>query len=125
MTIQKQLGKRIQKLRKIKGYSQEKFAEAIGIATTSLSYIETGNGFMTGATLDKIVDILEIKPQDLFNFDDAIYTDEMLYNEILNKIEFIKGDAKLLKIVHSFLKSIIWAIKKEPVGFQISRGKIE
>lgn len=107
MTIQKQLGKRIQKLRKIKGYSQEKFAEAIGIATTSLSYIETGNGFMTGATLDKIVDILEIKPQDLFNFDDAIYTDEMLYNEILNKIEFIKGDAKLLKIVHSFLKSII------------------
>ena len=89
MTIQKKLGKRIQTLRKIKGYSQEKFAEAIGIAPTSLSYIETGNGFMTGATLDKIVEVLELEPQDLFNFNDKL-SDEDMYNYLVNKIEFIK-----------------------------------
>ena len=56
--INKQLGKRIQYLRKQKGFSQEKFAEAINIATTSLSYIETGRGFMTLATLEKMTEVL-------------------------------------------------------------------
>ncbi len=106
MTIQKKLGKKIQTLRKIKGYSQEKFAEAIGIAPTSLSLIETGNGFMTGTTLDKIVSVLELEPQDLFNFNDSL-TDEDMYNYLVNKIEFIKNDTKMLKIAYSFFKSIL------------------
>ncbi len=106
MTIQKKLGKRIQTLRKIKGYSQEKFAEAIGIAPTSLSYIETGNGFMTGATLDKIVEVLELEPQDLFNFNDKL-SDEDMYNYLVNKIEFIKNDHKMLKTAYSFFKSVL------------------
>ena len=39
--LQEQLGKRARELRKIKGYSQETFAEEIGIATNTLSSIKT------------------------------------------------------------------------------------
>ena len=52
--INKQLGKRIQYLRKQKGLSQENLAEALNIATTSLSYIETGRGFMSLNTLENL-----------------------------------------------------------------------
>lgn len=106
MTIQKKLGKRIQTLRKIKGYSQEKFAEAIGIAPTSLSFIETGNGFMTGTTLDKIIEVLGVEAVDLFTFNDKC-SDKDMYDYLVNKLEFIKNDPKILKIVYSFIKSII------------------
>ena len=82
--LQKQLGKRIQYLRKIKGFSQEVFAEKIGIATNTLSSIETGNAFMTAQTLEKILEVLSLTPQDLFTFNDNNDLDT-IYNNILKK----------------------------------------
>ncbi len=104
--IQKMLGDRIKKLRKIRGYSQEKFAENIDISTTSLSLIETGKGFMTMATLEKIVKILGISPQDLFKFDNETSAKE-LHKEVLAKINFIKNDPEKLKILNAFADILI------------------
>ncbi len=104
--IQKMLGDRIKKLRKIKGYSQEKFAENIDISTTSLSLIETGKGFMTMGTLEKIVEILDISPQELFKFDDKTSAKE-LHKEALAKINFIKNDPEKLKILNAFADILI------------------
>lgn len=104
--IQQQLGKRIQQLRKIKGYSQEAFAEKIDIATTTLSSIETGNAFMTSQTLEKIIDVLEIVPSELFTFQEQLPNDDM-YSYILKKLEFIKNDDERLKIFYNFVKSLI------------------
>ncbi len=103
--IQQQLGKRIQQLRKIKGYSQEAFAEKIDIATTTLSSIETGNAFMTSQTLEKIIEVLEIAPSELFTFQEHIPNDDM-YSYILKKLEFIKNDDERLKIFYNFVKSL-------------------
>ena len=103
--IQEQLGKRIRKLRKIKGFSQEVFAEKIGIATNTLSSIETGNAFMTSYTLEKITQILNITPKELFTFDEA--SNDEMYKFIQNKIEFIKSDSERLKIIYNLLKSLI------------------
>ncbi len=103
--IQQQLGKRIQQLRKIKGYSQEAFAEKIDIATTTLSSIETGNAFMTSQTLEKIIEVLEIAPSELFTFQEHIPNDDM-YSYILKKLEFIKNDDERLKIFYNFAKSL-------------------
>ena len=76
--IQQQLGKQIQYLRKIHGYSQEAFAEKIGIATNTLSSIERGNAFMTAQTLENITKVLNIQPKELFIFSE--YTnDEDIY----------------------------------------------
>ena len=103
--IQKQLGKRIQYLRKIKGYSQEAFAEKIDIATTTLSSIETGNAFMTSQTLEKILEILDITPNELFTFPEQMTNDDM-YSYILKKLEFVKNDKERLKIFYNFAKSL-------------------
>ncbi len=111
MTLKKnqlgiQIGKNIQFLRKQKGYSQEKFAEAINIATTSLSYIETGRGFMTLATMQKICEVLEIEPVEIFQFISIKTSDEM-YKYIHSKLENIKNNPEQLKLAYGIFKNII------------------
>ena len=66
LNIKKQLGVKIKKLRQKKGYSQEQFAEAIGIATRTLCGIETGKNFLTADTLERIITTLDITPEELF-----------------------------------------------------------
>lgn len=66
LNIKKQLGIKIKRLRQERGYSQEKFAETIGIATRTLCGIETGKNFLTAETLEKIIETLNIEPEDLF-----------------------------------------------------------
>ena len=101
-----QIGKRIQFLRKQKGFSQEKFAEAINIATTSLSYIETGRGFMTLQTLQKISETLKVEPYEIFQFI-CVKSKEEMYDFIISKLENIKDNQGQLKIVYSFFKNFV------------------
>ncbi len=105
MNIQKLLGKRIQELRKYKGFSQEKFAEQIDIAINTMSNIERGNAFMTAPTLEKILDTLSVTPKELFTFEDEVNKQD-LYKYILLKIKFLKNDAKKLDIIKKFLDAI-------------------
>ena len=104
--IGKKLGRRIQYLRKQKGFSQEKFAEAIGIATTSLSYIETGRGFMTLPTLEKMSQVLEVEPCEIFQFV-STQTNEEMFNFLIKKLELIKNDNEKLTTIYSILKNIL------------------
>lgn len=68
MDIKKAIGKRIKEVRKSRGLSQEKLAEMVDIAQNTLSYIETGDNFFTAETLEKILAVLEVDPQELFDF---------------------------------------------------------
>ena len=104
--IGKKIGQRIKYLRNQKGFSQEKFAEAIGIATTSLSYIETGRGFMTLATLEKMSKILNVEPSEIFQFATP-QTNEEMFNFIIKKLEFIKDNNEKLKTIYTIVKSIL------------------
>lgn len=64
--IKKVIGNRIQELRKAKGYTQQTFAEKIGLSTNYLSDIERGK---SSARLDKLVAIinsLECSADDVF-----------------------------------------------------------
>ena len=104
--INKQLGKRIQNLRRQKGLSQEKFAEAINIATTSLSYIETGRGFMSLPTLLKMTEILDVELYEIFQFVSVKTNDEM-YNYLIKTINSIKNDTDKLKTIYNIFKNIL------------------
>lgn len=53
--IMKIIGRRIQKIRRERGYTQEKFAEMIDLSTNYLSDIERGKSSMR---LDKLVTII-------------------------------------------------------------------
>jgi len=64
--IEQQIGKSIQKIRKSKGYTQQQFAEMIGLSTNYLSDIERGK---SAARIDKLVAIinaLECSADDIF-----------------------------------------------------------
>ena len=104
--LNKQIGKRIQYLRKQRGLSQEKLAELLNIATTSLSYIETGRGFMTLSTLEKLSKILNVEPYEIFQFT-SISTNKEMFDFIMNKLKLIKNDNEKLKTIYNIFKNIV------------------
>ena len=96
----------LRELRKAQGFSQETFAEEIGIATNTLSSIERGNAFMTASTLEKIIDILNIQPQDLFKFSNK-KTNQDLYDTIISKINNIKNNGERLTILLKLIDALL------------------
>lgn len=64
--IEKLIGKRIQKLRKSKGYTQQQFSEMVGISTNYLSDVERGKSFPRPDNLVTIINALECSADDLF-----------------------------------------------------------
>ena len=104
--IKKLLGNKISQIRKAKGYSQIQFAEMIELSTNALSLIETGNGFCTAETLEKILSKLNLEPDELFSFG-GLKTEKELYKSIVKKLELIKKDRSKLTTVNDFLKVLI------------------
>jgi len=106
LDIKKLLGNKISGIRKSKGYSQMQFAEMLGISTNALSLIETGNGFLTAETLEKVLDKLNLEPDELFSF--GINKDEKeIYSDILKLLENVKNDKQKLSVVYAFVKQVV------------------
>ena len=101
--IRKILGENVKKYRKLKGLSQEKFAELIEIGVTSLSLIERGKGFATASTLEKMSEILNISIAELMSSYDT-EDEKTLYNEILTRLLNIKSQKDKLKLLNEYLK---------------------
>lgn len=102
--IQKYLGKQIKRYRKSAKLSQEQLAESIGIATNSLSSIETGNSFMTVNTLEKLLSALDISPKELFDFPEICSKQIDMAQEIRNILEIIENDHEKLSILYNFVR---------------------
>lgn len=66
MDIQKAFGKKVQKLRKQKGISQEKFALSIDMDRTYLASVEAGKRNIAIKNIKKISDGLDISLSQLF-----------------------------------------------------------
>ena len=99
--IKKALGKKIKQIRKSKNLTQERLAEIIVLEVPSLSNIETGKFAPSVDTLQKLSDVLDVDPWDFY------YFNEVSEEKMVSEINFaIKNDARLLKIVYSFLKSV-------------------
>ena len=104
--IQQQLGNKIKKYRKLKGMSQEQLAEEIGIATNTLSSIERGKAFMTAQTLEKIIKIFNVTPQEIFSFPNQI-SEEDKYSYILNMLDLLKTDSEKMQIIYNVVKGLV------------------
>ena len=59
------IGQRIRKTRKAHGLSQEQLAELVGISTTHMSHIETGNTKLSLPVLVSLAEALELSTDDL------------------------------------------------------------
>jgi len=86
MDTKKLLGQRIKELIKRNGISQEKLAEMIGIEPTALSNIVTGRNYPLFSTLDRLIHVLGINYNDVFDFEHND-TNENLKGQIMDILE--------------------------------------
>ena len=67
-TTKELLGERIRELRKVRGLTQEQFAELIEVEQKHVSRLELGKSFPTIERLEKIAHALQIPLKDIFDF---------------------------------------------------------
>ena len=68
-TLQKKVGARIRALRTMKNYSREEFAYLADLNTNHLGRIERGELNFTINSLEKIIHVLDVPPEFLFQFE--------------------------------------------------------
>lgn len=59
------IGQSIRKFRKARGLSQEELAEMVGISTTHMSHIETGNTKLSLPVLVKLAEALDVQTDSI------------------------------------------------------------
>ena len=65
-SVEQIIGKRIQKIRKEKGYTQQQFSEMVELFTNYLSDVERGKSSVRLDKLVKIINALECSANDVF-----------------------------------------------------------
>ena len=106
MNLKKLLGKKIKQYRILRGLSQEKFSEMLNISQRTLSGIECGNNFVTSQTLEKMMEVLEISPDDLFHMEYLKDPKELII-EITNIIKKLEKDEEKLRLIYKIIQVIV------------------
>lgn len=70
------IGQKIRRFRKQRGMSQEQVADYLNITQSTYSRIENGESRTWSEYLDKLCEVLEIEPEELFK------TDKLINNNI-------------------------------------------
>ncbi|MEG1459126.1 MAG: helix-turn-helix transcriptional regulator [Acetivibrio sp.] len=100
------IGKRIRTARLAKGLSQEQLAELVGVGTTHISHIETGNTIASMKLFIAIVDTLEVSADALL-CDNLEKSKDIFMGEIAGEVK----DCSEKEI--RFLAEMIKAMKQE------------
>ena len=103
MNIKNLLGEKVKRLRKMRGFTQEQFAEIIDITPRNLCRIESGENFVTAETLDKILAALNVPADILFTYE-HLKDDKELLAEIYTYIDKIKPNHKRLEKTYRILR---------------------
>ena len=102
MSIKKLLGKRIQEIRKSRKITQEQLAELVSMDTSSISNIENGKYYPSSENLDKILEILNVRPHELFAFE-SFNRPEKLIEEMYASM---KQDITLARLMYKFYLAV-------------------
>ena len=103
MNVKEALGQRIKILRHKIGYTQERFAEAIGVAPRHISRIENGINSPSVETLGRIASVLGVELKELFNFP-YMETEEYLRRDIKTILDNV--DYENLKLAYKVLNEM-------------------
>ena len=102
--IKELFGKKVKELRIKNGLSQEELAERIGIAERNLSKIECGKSFIRAEKIEKLSEVLSVRPKDLFDFD--YYKDlDIIKQEFVNDITNGSENLRLLYRLYGVVKN--------------------
>ena len=98
-SIKELFGKRVRELRKEKNLTQEQLAELIGIDPRNIIKIENAQTFPRIQTLEKLLQVFEISPNEIFNSEHLNDT-KILLARIINKLE---NNDDLVRFVYKIL----------------------
>ncbi len=85
MELKKDLGRKIQTLRKERKMTQERLAELVGIDPKNISRIENGNNYPSPENLSAIAQALNVEIYELFVFNEISYS--KMKQEIITALE--------------------------------------
>lgn len=102
MELKKQLGKRVKELREQRNLSQEYIAEQLDIHPANYWRIENGVSYPKPENLEKICEILEVKPQELFTFEHL----KSLKDIKSELYEIINSNDDLARLIYKFVKTL-------------------
>lgn len=87
--IKKVFGQNLRKYRKRKGFSQEKLAELVGLGQKSISPIENGSSFISMEKFEKLCEVLEVEPFQLFltNETSGEIADDLRRERVLTRLK--------------------------------------
>lgn len=97
-----EIGQRIRKYRKAHQFSQEELAERVGISTTHMSHIETGNTKLSLPVLVSLAAALEAGTDDLL-FDNAEQSRNSVIDDLKNLLE--NCSISQIKVLKDILKA--------------------
>ncbi|MCG7345704.1 helix-turn-helix transcriptional regulator [Sporosarcina sp. ACRSL] len=103
-------------IREAKGMNQEELAEKAGIARARISEIENGRGNATLATLEKVIDALEITPMEIFNFQNLSDTKDITDKKLLIEIHrsmLMERDISEIQYVIDNTKTVLRLMDKK------------
>jgi len=95
MNVKKELGKKIQFLRKSKKITQDELSEIIGMDPKNISRIENGNTYPTAENLNAIANALDVDVYELFVFNEISY--DKMKTEIIDALNNEKTVLHLYK----------------------------
>ena len=98
-----EIGQKIRKIRRARGLSQETLAEKIGISTTHMSHIETGNTKLSLQVFVDIAEALEVRTDDLL-YDESTNSRTSSLSEINSLLE--NCTTQQIKIIEDSIKAI-------------------
>ena len=106
MNIKKLLGEKVKRLRKMRGFTQEQFAEMIDITPRNLCRVEAGQSFVTSETLDKILTALNVPADILFTYE-HLKDDKELLADIYSYLDKIKSNHTKLEKMYRLLRFMV------------------
>ncbi len=96
-TAKQLLGTRVREVRKLRGLSQEKLAEKVGVDPKQISRIEGGKSAPSLDTLEAIAKHLQVDMKDLFDFQHLV-TEEKVEDQVLRLLGMMDDDRKKLAV---------------------------
>ena len=112
--IEKFIGARIAKIRKEREFTQEKLAEAMNVATETISRLERGVSIPSLKTLEKISLTLHITLKDLFDFEHPQKSNESeLEKETAILLSYLKTKKPTdIKMCYLILRNLFEEVEK-------------
>ena len=118
------IGQKIKKLRELKNLTQTHMAQQLGVTQSAYSKMELGESEVTYGKLEKISEVLEMKPEEVISFNESMVFNVMhnqnggnVFGDINNTVsdterQLYQDQINLLKEEVSYLKKMLEKVLK-------------